>query len=176
MCAEGQPRPGNWPGWVSLTLPAPNGCSVRTWPSIAEGADADLLASLAAAADPDLALITLARMPLDGDLLAALRADAGLRNRLTAVLGASAALGDHLVRRPDDWQVLSGPDALRSPGAAELRADLLMAVGAGPDDPEPVANPAGTPDGNPAAALLARRLPAAAAAPGGPGPDRRHHG
>ena len=126
-----------------------------------EGADADLLASLAAAADPDLALITLARMPLDGDLLAALRADAGLRNRLTAVLGASAALGDHLVRRPDDWQVLSGPDALRSPGAAELRADLLMAVGAGPDDPEPVANPAGTPDGNPAAVLPAayqRRL------------------
>ena len=48
----------------------------------AEGADADLLASLAAAADPDLALITLARMPLDADLLAALRADAGLRSRL----------------------------------------------------------------------------------------------
>ena len=126
-----------------------------------EGADADLLASLAAAADPDLALITLARMPLDGDLLAALRADAGLRNRLTAVLGASAALGDHLVRRPADWQVLSGPDALRSPGAAELRADLLMAVGAKPDDPEPVANPAGAQEGNPAAVLPAayqRRL------------------
>ena len=120
----------------------------------AEGADADLLASLAAAADPDLALITLARMPLDGDLLAALRADAGLRNRLTAVLGASAALGDHLVRHPDDWQVLSGPDALRSPGAAELRADLLIAVGAKPDDPEPVANPAGAQDGNPARPVL----------------------
>jgi glutamate-ammonia-ligase adenylyltransferase len=127
----------------------------------AEGADADLLASLAAAADPDLALITLARMPLDGDLLAALRADAGLRNRLTAVLGASAALGDHLVRHPDDWQVLSGPDALRSPGAAELRADLLMAVGAQPDDPEPAASPAGAQHGNPATALPAayqRRL------------------
>ena len=122
----------------------------------AEGADADLLASLAAAADPDLALITLARMPLDGDLLTALRADAGLRNRLTAVLGASAALGDHLVRRPDDWQVLSGPDALRSPEAAELRADLLIAVGAKPDDPEPVANPAGAQDGN-----LVTALPAA---------------
>src|SRR5580692_5687405 len=121
-----------------------------------EGADADLLASLAAAADPDLALTTLARMPLDGDLLAALRADAGLRNRLTAVLGASAALGDHLVRHPDDCQVLSGPDALRSPGAAELRADLLTAVGAKPDDPEPVANPAGARDGN-----LATALPAA---------------
>ena len=126
-----------------------------------EGADADLLASLAAAADPDLALTTLARMPLSGDLLAALRADAGLRSRLTAVLGASAALGDHLARHPADWQVLSGPDALRSPGAAELRADLLMAVGAKPGDPEPVADPAGAQGGNPATALPAayrRRL------------------
>jgi glutamate-ammonia-ligase adenylyltransferase len=126
-----------------------------------EGADADLLASLAAAADPDLALITLARMPLDRDLLAALRADAGLRSRLTAVLGASAALGDHLARHPDDWRVLSGPDALRSPGAAELRAELLMAVGAKPDDPEPVAGPATAQDGDPATSLSAayrRRL------------------
>ena len=117
-----------------------------------EGADTDLLASLAAAADPDLALTTLARMPLSGDLLAALRADAGLRSRLTAVLGASAALGDHLARHPEDWQVLSGPDALRSPGAAELRADLLMAVGAKPGDPEPVAGPAGAQGGDPATA------------------------
>ena len=119
-----------------------------------EGADTDLLASLAAAADPDLALTTLARMPLSGDLLAALRADAGLRSRLTAVLGASAALGDHLARHPDDWQVLSGPDALRSPGAAELRADLLMAVGAKPGDPEPVADPAGAQGGDPATAAV----------------------
>ena len=117
-----------------------------------EGADADLLASLATAADPDLALTTLARMPLSGHLLAALRGDAGLRSRLTAVLGASAALGDHLARHPEDWQVLSGPDALRSPGAAELRADLLMAVGAKPGDPEPVAGPAGAQDGDPATA------------------------
>ncbi len=126
-----------------------------------EGADADLLASLAASADPDLALVTLARMPLDGDLLTALRTDAGLRSRLTAVLGASAALGDHLARHPADWQVLSGPDALRSPGTAELRADLLLAVGAKPDDPEPVADPAGAADGDPATALPAayrRRL------------------
>jgi len=130
----------------------------------AEGADADLLASLAAAADPDLALITLARMPLDGDLLAALRADAGLRSRLTAVLGASAALGDHLIRHLEDWRVLSGPDALRSPAAAELRADLLMAVGAKPDDPEPVAGPAAAQNGDPAAAQNgdpATALPAA---------------
>ncbi len=116
-----------------------------------EGADADLLASLAAAADPDLALTTLSRMTLSGELLTALRADAGLRSRLTAVLGASAALGDHLARHPGDWRVLSGPDALRSPGPAELRADLLMAVGAKPDDPDPVA----VPDRDPAAGLAA---------------------
>ena len=120
-----------------------------------EGADGALLASLAAAADPDLALITLSRMTLEGDLLDALRADAGLRSRFTAVLGASAALGDHLARHPGDWRVLSGPDALRSPGPAELRADLLMAVGAKPDDPEPVAGPAGARDRDPATAPVA---------------------
>ena len=127
----------------------------------AEGADADLLAALAAAADPDLALVTLARMPRDAELAEAMRADAGLRNRLTAVLGASAALGDYLVRHPADWRVLSGPDALHAGTAAEARAALLAAVGARPDDPEPVADPAAAPGGSPATALPAayrRRL------------------
>ena len=127
----------------------------------AEGADADLLAALAAAADPDLALVTLARMPRDAELAEAMRADAGLRNRLTAVLGASAALGDYLVRHPADWHVLSGPDALHAGTAAEARAALLAAVGARPDDPEPVADPAAAPAGSPATALPAayrRRL------------------
>jgi [glutamine synthetase] adenylyltransferase / [glutamine synthetase]-adenylyl-L-tyrosine phosphorylase len=127
----------------------------------AEGADAELLAALAAAADPDLALVTLARMPHDPELTAAMRADAGLRNRLTAVLGASAALGDYLVRHPADWHVLSGPDALRGSTAAEARAALLAAVGARPDDPAPVADPAAAPGGSPATALPAayrRRL------------------
>jgi [glutamine synthetase] adenylyltransferase / [glutamine synthetase]-adenylyl-L-tyrosine phosphorylase len=127
----------------------------------AEGADADLLAALAAAADPDLALITLTRMPRDAELAEAMRTDAGLRNRLTAVLGASAALGDYLVRHPADWRVLTGPDALRARTAAEARAGLLAAVGARPDDREPVADPAAAPDGSPATALPAayrRRL------------------
>ena len=131
----------------------------------AEGADADLLAALAAAADPDLALVTLARMPRDAELAEAMRADAGLRNRLTAVLGASAALGDYLVRHPADWHVLRGPDALHAGTAAEARAALLAAVGARPDDPEPVARPgaghAGRAGHGPATALPAayrRRL------------------
>jgi [glutamine synthetase] adenylyltransferase / [glutamine synthetase]-adenylyl-L-tyrosine phosphorylase len=121
----------------------------------AEGADADLLAALAAAADPDLALVTLARMPRTAELTEAMRADAGLRSRLTAVLGASAALGDYLVRHPADWHVLSGPDALRGGTAAEARAALLAAVGARPGDPQPVADPAAAPGGSPATAPAA---------------------
>ena len=127
----------------------------------ADGADADLLAALAAAADPDLALAALARMPRDAELTAALRSDPGLRARLTAVLGASAALGDYLARHPGDWQVLSGADALHGTGAAELRAGLLTAVGAQPEDAEPVASPAAADGGDPATALPAayrRRL------------------
>ena len=127
----------------------------------ADGADADLLAALAAAADPDLALAALARMPRDAERTAALRSDPGLRARLTAVLGASAALGDYLARHPGDWRVLSDVDVLGGTGPAELRADLLTAVGARPDDPEPVADPAAAGCRDPATALAAayrRRL------------------
>jgi glutamate-ammonia-ligase adenylyltransferase len=97
-----------------------------------------VLEALAAAADPDLALVSLARLPHDADLRAALRADAGFRARLIAVLGASAALGGHLARHPGDWRVLQGPEALRRPTAGELRDELLAAVGAPPGD-NPVA-------------------------------------
>jgi len=127
----------------------------------ADGADASLLTALAAAADPDLALAALARMPRDSALTGALREDAGLRARLTAVLGASTALGDHLARHPGDWHVLSGPDALHGASAGDLRAELLRAVGARPDDAGPVADPAAAHGGDPATALPAayrRRL------------------
>jgi len=109
------------------------------------GADAELLAALAAAADPDLALAKITAIlercgpALGAELLAALRGERGLRDRLTAVLGASPALGDHLLRHPDDWRVLRGPDALRPPSADELRAALLNAVDADPYDAAPVA-------------------------------------
>jgi [glutamine synthetase] adenylyltransferase / [glutamine synthetase]-adenylyl-L-tyrosine phosphorylase len=109
------------------------------------GADAGLLAALAAAADPDLALSGLATLvqrcgpALAAELIAALRGELGLRNRLTAVLGVSAALSDHLARHPDDWRTLRGPDALRRPTAVELRSALLAAVGAEPYDAAPVA-------------------------------------
>jgi glutamate-ammonia-ligase adenylyltransferase len=65
-------------------------------------ADEDLLATLANAADPDLALASLSRIP---GAAGALRAD----DRLVAVLGVSAALGDHLVRHPEDLRVLQDP-------------------------------------------------------------------
>ena len=116
-----------------------------------EAGDA-LVEALAGAADPDLALAALARIPPDPGLTRAFCADPGLRARLAAVLGASVALGDHLARHPDHWRVLSGGDALPAPGPAQVRAELLTAVGARPEDPEPVA---GTADG---------------AGPGGTGP------
>jgi [glutamine synthetase] adenylyltransferase / [glutamine synthetase]-adenylyl-L-tyrosine phosphorylase len=106
-----------------------------------DGADAPLVEALATAADPDLALSTLARLAPGEELSAALRSDAGLRDRLITVLGVSAALGDHLARHPEDWRVLAGPRALARPSAARLTADLLAAVGADPGAADPVSDP-----------------------------------
>jgi glutamate-ammonia-ligase adenylyltransferase len=118
------------------------------------GEPEDLAGALAGSADPDLALAALARMPRDPELMAELRTRPGLAARLAAVLGASAALGDHLARHPADWRELAAPSG--PPVPAQLRADLLHAVGADPASPEPVARGAG-----PLAALRAayrRRL------------------
>ena len=99
-----------------------------------------LIDAFALAADPDLALTALTRIPDDGEMIAALRDDPGLRSRLMAVLGASAALGDHLARHPGHWRVLRDDENLCPPGPGEVRADLLRAVGARPEDVEPVAS------------------------------------
>src|ERR1700729_1731384 len=98
-----------------------------------DGVDAPLVEALATAADPDLALGTLARLAPDAELAAALRSDPGLRDRMVTLLGVSAALGDHLVRHPADWRALAGPRALARPSAAGLRTGLLAAVGADPE-------------------------------------------
>jgi glutamate-ammonia-ligase adenylyltransferase len=98
-------------------------------------ADADLIASVAAVADPDLALTSLVRiadaMPTSDrrDFLTALRDREGLRIRLFAVLGASHALGDFLVRRPADWRALADDSmAWMRPTLLGLRRTLSDAV------------------------------------------------
>ncbi len=107
--------------------------------------DSGLLTSLAAAADPDLALTSLSRLAeRDPGVLAELRSDPGLRARLLGVFGVSAALGEHVVRHPEHRRLLGGAQALRRPAGQELRAELLLAVGAGPGDPEPRAAGVGT--------------------------------
>ncbi len=109
-----------------------------------------LLALLARTADPDLAVDSLAdlaeRIGRDhGDdarrtFLQALIDDEGSAMRLLSVLGASRALGEHLMRHPEQWRELTDPTlgSTRSP-CYVMRASLLEAVGADPADPDPVA-------------------------------------
>ncbi|QFG27521.1 bifunctional [glutamine synthetase] adenylyltransferase/[glutamine synthetase]-adenylyl-L-tyrosine phosphorylase [Actinomadura sp. WMMB 499] len=99
-----------------------------------------LLGALGGTADPDLALSGLLRLLAAADehgegseLRAALAAEDGTRDRLTAVLGVSVALGDHLVRHPGHWHVLRDHRA----GHGDVRAELLAAVGAAPADAGP---------------------------------------
>jgi len=122
-----------------------------------DGDDADLFDALGAAADPDLALAALARMPRDEQLLAAAREDPGLRTRLTAVLGTSAALGDHLARHPGGWRLLRGPGPLACPTAQELRTLMLAAATADAGAAGAAAVPAGT-GGAPADPAIALRV------------------
>ncbi|GAA2520234.1 bifunctional [glutamine synthetase] adenylyltransferase/[glutamine synthetase]-adenylyl-L-tyrosine phosphorylase [Streptomyces longisporus] len=75
--------------------------------------DPVLLDALGATADPDLALLGLVRLleaqpgpTARRELLDTLIAAKPLRDRLLGVLGASAALADHLARHPRDWEAL----------------------------------------------------------------------
>jgi [glutamine synthetase] adenylyltransferase / [glutamine synthetase]-adenylyl-L-tyrosine phosphorylase len=104
----------------------------------------DLALAVGGAADPDLAADGLARLAQalpEGELAAfraALTTPDGTCERLVAVLGASAALGDHLARHPEHWRELAGEDAVASrPSAAALRAELQSAVVAPADGTEP---------------------------------------
>jgi glutamate-ammonia-ligase adenylyltransferase len=99
-----------------------------------------LLDALGTVADPDLALAGLLRLIETTGIRAELAEDTTARDRLLAVLGVSSALADHLARHPDHWRVLAGPDAVRRPGADELRDALLGAVGADPADAAPRAS------------------------------------
>jgi glutamate-ammonia-ligase adenylyltransferase len=105
-----------------------------------EGAE-PIMWALARSPDPDLALRQTERFAkAAGDwrtVDAALRSDLGLRGRMLALLGASTALGDHLVTHPDRWTLLAdGPDRENPPpDLARRTANLLRAVGADPDGP-----------------------------------------
>ncbi|MFJ8729794.1 bifunctional [glutamine synthetase] adenylyltransferase/[glutamine synthetase]-adenylyl-L-tyrosine phosphorylase [Streptomyces bauhiniae] len=99
-------------------------------------ADPVLLEALGATADPDLALRGLVRLleaqpaPTDHrELLDTLIAAKPLRDRLLGVLGASAALADHLARHPHDWQelVTYEPRDLH-PGVREFERGLAEAT------------------------------------------------
>ena len=104
------------------------------------GGDHPLLAALAQAPDPDLALAGLAQVAeRDKGLIDALARDPAFRGRLIAVLGVSKALADHLARHPADSAVLRGRDADRRPERQQIRAELLRAVGADPGDRVPTA-------------------------------------
>jgi len=66
-----------------------------------------------------------------------------VRQRLLAVLGASAALGDELVRHPELLAVLADPEPALGRPAGDVRAELLAAVGADPHARVPVAGVTG---------------------------------
>src|SRR5689334_17517886 len=146
-------------GTRAADLLGPGG--LRLWDAEAQapvdGDAGELIHALSRAADPNLALRQLHRMvdavaraaqrgsggPVTGPgeeisdspaadaVLHAIYTDAGLRRRLVAVLGASSALGDHLVANPDQWRVLAtGKTGL--PPNAEGHLEFGDSTGEGP--------------------------------------------
>ena len=113
----------------------------------------DLLDALGATADPDLALDGLVRLLAAADragegeeLRRALGRDGPVRERLPAVLGVSAALGEHLARHPDHWRVLDEPGAIQTgilAPAAATTAPTSADVSAPPPGAVPPAGGAG---------------------------------
>jgi [glutamine synthetase] adenylyltransferase / [glutamine synthetase]-adenylyl-L-tyrosine phosphorylase len=109
-----------------------------------EGVGDEILHLVASTADPDQTISYLAdlvdRVPDPEDLLAALADDEGTAMRLLSVLGASSALGDHLLRHPEHWREMRDPSlGSTRPAAFAVRAELLAAVGADPGAGCPVA-------------------------------------
>ena len=102
----------------------------------------ELAEEFGAAADPDLALTQFLRLveTCGAKERSGLAADEGFRGRVIDILGTSEALGDHLIRVPDDLSVLADADALaEAPSARGIRHDLLTAVGADAEVLEPAA-------------------------------------
>ncbi len=100
------------------------------WPPSSNEQPDRVLEALATTADPDLALLQLNRIVEASrrhdpafDLVAELRQDEPTRARLFAVLGASSALGDHLVANPSEWR------ALEPVGLVQDVPERLLAAG-----------------------------------------------
>jgi glutamate-ammonia-ligase adenylyltransferase len=94
--------------------------------------DPVLLEALGATADPDLALLGLVRLleaQPNRELLDTVIAAKPFRDRLLGVLGASAALAEHLARHPGDWHALVTyePRDLH-PGVEEFERGLAEAT------------------------------------------------
>jgi glutamate-ammonia-ligase adenylyltransferase len=103
---------------------------------VADPPAAAVLGTLARSADPDLALRQLHRLAEAAqrqdapDPVAAIQADHLLRERLVAVLGASASLGDHLAAHPAETLALSTVDGgdLDAGSVPELRLAYRRAL------------------------------------------------
>ncbi|WP_028048658.1 bifunctional [glutamine synthetase] adenylyltransferase/[glutamine synthetase]-adenylyl-L-tyrosine phosphorylase [Cellulomonas sp. URHD0024] len=107
-----------------------------------------LIGPLTDVADPDLALLALAKLAgavVDDSavLRGILQDDGGPRTRLLAVIGASVALGDTLVAHPEALQILLDDTPGTGVAVEGVRAELLSAVGADPSADVPVATVGG---------------------------------
>ncbi len=111
------------------------------WDRAANGptddAAAAIVSALGRAADPDQALRLLANLAdtdAGPEVLAELRDAPAYRTRLIGLLGASVALGEHLVSNASDALILRGARA-ELPTVSDAGARILGAVGARASDP-----------------------------------------
>ncbi|WP_309125309.1 bifunctional [glutamine synthetase] adenylyltransferase/[glutamine synthetase]-adenylyl-L-tyrosine phosphorylase [Kocuria sp.] len=123
--------------------------NAQRWLGFPELAGVDrerLLQGLALAASPDVALqLTVRLLERVPELADRINAGPEASETVFRLLGASEALGEFLLRRPEQLDLLAEP-AAAEPGeipAEEFRAHLLAAVGADPAARTPVAGGSG---------------------------------
>ncbi len=122
-------RPASVPSPATLGLTRPTAAEDLAHLGWDNAESLDLLWTLAASGDPDMALNTLMRV-VDGapEVVTAMREDETFRVRLIALFGGSSAFGDHLAAHPETWKELQR--ALPTP--TEMLHTLLTTVGAEP--------------------------------------------
>ena len=140
-----------------------------------------LVAGLGHAADPDRALLLYIRLAERAPSVHGILDDAGGTAALLRLLGASEALGEFLIRRPEHLDLVLAPEsaAATAPALAQadpaagppwadepaaLRALLLESVGADPRSPRPVASLTGVDAAVPLRRAYRRQLAAVALA------------